>query len=336
MITTISNPPYNLSWEPPLLASMQDRFTAGVPPQSNANLAFILTALHESDSCVFILPCGLLLTSNKKEKEIIKYLIESNFVEAVILCPNNMFESTNIPVCILLLNEHKKEETVLLVDMQKTYTLDTREQKGQFGSKAHTNRIYKKEIKTFSDEQIDLVTDCVKKRLQVDSISKTVTIEDIRQQDYVLMPNRYLTEQIKEQEQHRSYEDIVSDINRVIREKNKCKLTINETIAKQLGFDLSLYKSNDNKEDGLNLLLEKVSGNKLLTNNYFQATKNKNEIKFENKDKESISSIFMMIFNMWKQHIYYLNQEENRYLIELRDALLPDLMSGEINLEEEK
>lgn len=48
--------------------------------------------------------------------------------------------------------------------------------------------------------------------------------------------------------------------------------------------------------------------------------------------QEEISSIFMMIFNMWKQHIYYLNIEENRYLAELRDALLPDLMTGKIEL----
>ena len=39
---------------------------------------------------------------------------------------------------------------------------------------------------------------------------------------------------------------------------------------------------------------------------------------------------------MWKQHIMYLNNEENRYLIELRDALLPDLMSGKIDLEIEE
>lgn len=60
--------------------------------------------------------------------------------------------------------------------------------------------------------------------------------------------------------------------------------------------------------------------------------KKKNEIVFSNNSKENISSIFMLIFNMWKQHIYYLNIEENRYLVELRDALLPELMSGKIDL----
>ena len=63
-----------------------------------------------------------------------------------------------------------------------------------------------------------------------------------------------------------------------------------------------------------------------------ELSKNKNEITFANNSKENISSILMMIFNMWKQHIYYLNVEENRYLAELRDALLPELMSGKIDV----
>ncbi len=34
--------------------------------------------------------------------------------------------------------------------------------------------------------------------------------------------------------------------------------------------------------------------------------------------------------NMYKQHIYYLNNEENRLLSELRDSMLPLLMNGEL------
>ncbi len=41
-----------------------------------------------------------------------------------------------------------------------------------------------------------------------------------------------------------------------------------------------------------------------------------------------------LIMNAWKQQIFITNQEENRLLAELRDALLPELMSGKINLSE--
>lgn len=49
----------------------------------------------------------------------------------------------------------------------------------------------------------------------------------------------------------------------------------------------------------------------------------------EYKAKQLLSQFERTVGN---HHIYYLNQEENRYLAELRDALLPDLMSGKIEL----
>ena len=61
-------------------------------------------------------------------------------------------------------------------------------------------------------------------------------------------------------------------------------------------------------------------------------SKKKNEIRFENNSKDILSSILVLILNSWKQHVFYLNQEENRYLAELRDALLPELMSGKIEV----
>ena len=61
-------------------------------------------------------------------------------------------------------------------------------------------------------------------------------------------------------------------------------------------------------------------------------SKKKNEIRFENNSKDILSSILVLVLNSWKQHIFYLNQEENRYLAELRDALLPELMSGKIEV----
>ena len=65
---------------------------------------------------------------------------------------------------------------------------------------------------------------------------------------------------------------------------------------------------------------------------YISFSKNKNEFKFENNSKEDLSHILIMIFAQWKSMIYFLNLEENRYLNELRDVLLPDLMSGKIDV----
>ena len=119
-------------------------------------------------------------------------------------------------------------------------------------------------------------------------------------------------------------------MNRVISEKNCCKLTINETLAKRLGFDVEFYKSSN--DDELDSTIQKITGTKLAKSDYITFTKNKNELSFKNNNSEFVSTIFLSILQMWKQHIMYLNNEENRLLIEMRDALLPELMSGKLNL----
>lgn len=331
----ISNPPYNMKWEQPVFAQLQNRFSqCEVPPESNANYAFVLTALDEiTDKASFILPNGVLSTDNKNEKQIKKYLVEMNFVESIILCPDKMFEVTSIPMCIITFNKNKQHSTVEMIDLRQKYEIEQRMQNGQYGGASHTNRTYAKEVKIITESQVQDVLLQIEQRGNVAGYCKSVSIEEIKNNDYVLTPSRYIDFDTVE-EVHRPYVDIVNDLNRVIAEKNTCKLTINETIAKSIGFDVETLKQDNSTSDGLSELTEKLCGKKIVKSDYFRTTKKKNEIVFSNNSKENISSIFMLIFNMWKQHIYYLNIEENRYLVELRDALLPELMSGKIDVSE--
>lgn len=128
----ISNPPYNMKWDIPPFAQIQTRFNeCELPPESNANFAFVLTALEKIDSkAVFLLPCGVLNSGLKQEQEIRKYLIEKNLIEAVITCPNNMFESTDIATCIIVFDKHKKTRQVEFVDMRNMHDEEEREQRG--------------------------------------------------------------------------------------------------------------------------------------------------------------------------------------------------------------
>lgn len=328
----ISNPPYNMKWSLPPFAQIQPRFAdCELPPENNANYAFILSALDLVDSkAVLILPCGVLSGDEGHEKEIRKYLVDKNFVEAIITCPDKMFEATSIAVCVFVLNKNKRTTYIELVDMRNTYEMEQREQRGQFGGSSHENRVYKKDVKVFSEENMKKALDAIQELRDEPEFCKAVTIEDIRENDYILSPSRYIGFRGRESK-HREYCDIVADINRIVREKNSCKLTINESLAKTLGFDIALYRA-DQEESGLNDLLKKLGAEPLIKQNYFTASKKKNEIKFENNSKEIMSSVLMMILNTWKHHIYYLNNEENRYLAELRDALLPELMSGKIEI----
>ena len=124
----------------------------------------------------------------------------------------------------------------------------------------------------------------------------------------------------------------MSDINRIIAEKNSCKLVINETLAKALGLDVAMFKA-DTAYNEQNEFYKKISGQSILKQDYIQFTKNKNEFTFKANNPEHLSTIFTAVFQMWKQHIMYLNEQENILLAEFRDALLPDLMSGKISIQ---
>lgn len=328
-ISLISNPPYNIRWSPPPFAQMQSRFADyGVPPESNANYAFVLTGLDQvTERAVYILPNGALASA--EDADIRRSLVESNCIEFVIALPDKMFESTNIPTCIIGLSRAKETSDIMMLDMRKSFEVVIREQRGQYGRKSHTERVYKKGVKVLADTQkaLDVITNLT----DIEGFSRRVSVEDVRTNGWNVSPARYVETPAAEIKR-RPYADILSDINHIIAEKNALKVTINETLAKQLGlYEIALLAS---KETGMDKPARAVGG-EIMRDNYITLTKNKGELSFSNASKENISSILIMILNVWKQHIYYLNGEENRYLIEFRDALLPDLMSGEIGLSPE-
>ena len=334
----ISNPPYNMKWKIPPFAQLQPRFNGcELPPESNANYAFILTALDNCNEKVsMILPCGILSSEVTNEKRIRQYLVEKNLIESVILCPDKMFEATSIATCLLTLNKKKETTHIAFLDMRKTCDVEQREQNGQFGGASHENRTYKKTVNVFADEQMENAIDSIVNQKNVVGFSKSVPFQTVVENRYTLLPTQYL--EFKEEDlTYRDYGEIIDDLNRVINEKNGLKLTMNETLAKSIGlYDIfQMFKRSEETADSMNQMLT-FTGKKIEKENFISMTKKAGELKFENGSKNNISTILLSILQMWKQHIMYLNNEENRYLIELRDALLPDLMSGKIDLRGDK
>ena len=313
---------------------MQSRFTGRtVPPESNANYAFVLSAMDKADRCVFILPNGV-LSSAKTEGEVRRELVEDNWFDAVIACPDGMFESTSIPVCVVVLNKRKETASIEMIDARDTHEVEVRDQRGQFGSKSHTSRVYHKEVSVFSEPNIRKIASAAVNRETEAGFSSPATIEQARENEYVLTPSRYVGI-VADEHRHRPYEDIIADYNKVAVEKGGLKLTINETLARSIGLD-SVYELQQQgnliakqMEEALSGVVEGCTIEKPV---YIRLSKNKNEVKFENGSKEALSEILLLILQQWKAKLYYLNNRENAYLAELRDALLPDLMSGKIQL----
>ena len=329
---SISNPPYNIKWQPPTPIEMDSRFPV-IPPASNANYAFVLHCLHRAtNKAILILPNGI--ASQRTESEVRKYLIDNDLIETVISLPNNMFECTNIATCIMVLNKNKKYKgKVTLIRSVENCITEEREQNGQFGGKSHTNRTYKKKFNVLSDKNIQKILDVIENQQEIKQFSVIKTNEQIAEKKYMLVPSMYFEVDIEDftDTQHRDFQQIADNINYISRMQNSCKLVINETIAKSLGFDVDTYKQSKGNSKAIKEQM-KTLGIDVEVEDYIQFTKNKNELVFKCNDKEILPEILLQFLSVWKNQIALLNTMQNQYLTELRDALLPDLMSGKLKI----
>lgn len=322
----ISNPPYNIKWDAPDPMFADERFTEVIPPASNANFAFVLTALSRLKSggkCAFVLPNGIL--SSDVEKAVNKFLVDSGKIEKIILMPDKMFESTSISTCVCVFGA--ENDSIDFFDCRKKATQEQRDQNGQYGGTSHTNRTYHKTVNVLSKQLIEQL--CGKCE-DIAGFSVVAANERIIENDYILTPSRYI--RFEEQEtQHRPFQEIADNINYITRMQNSCKLVINETIAKQIGLDTEMYrKSKDQSKESAKQM--SALGLTLETEDFISFTKNKNEFVFKCNDKDLLPDILIQFFGIWKNQIAVLNTMQNQYLAELRDAILPDLMSGKIEV----
>jgi len=328
-VSCVSNPPYNLKWRHPIFAQSQARFAEyGVPPAANANFAFVLTGLAMvTNRAAFLLPYGVLTSS--AEKDIRRNLIDGNVIEAVIALPESMFESTSIPVCLLLFSKKKDTTDIMFLDMRETHGEEVRLQRGQYGGACHENQVYKKTLNVLREEDMDKALQAICDKADIAGFCRRVSVQTIAESDYNLTPGRYI-EHVGETVKRRDYPDIIADLNRVRTEKNAVKVIVNQTVARQLGLlDVALLEQNSKQTDAAMNKGIAFTGLSIIEDDYIRLTPSAG-ITLQANTKDFISSVMVMALNLWRQHIYYLNNEENRYLAELRDTLLPDLMSGKI------
>lgn len=325
MHNLITNPPYNMRWNPPALAGFMPKYSGyTIPPEQNANYAFILSGLELTENkAVFLLPNGVLSSGIKAEQEIRQQLIQQNLLLAVITLPSNMFESTNIPTCLLIFDKHKDTRKIAIMDLKEHCKEEVRDQRGQFGGNSHTGRTYHKAVNVIPDDVMYKCIDLLKSKQDEPNLCKWVMPEEIKDNGYNLTPRRYF--EITSAETHRSFEDIANDYNRIAQQKNAIKIRMNKTAAKRLGYDCMNIERPDLTEPFA------LVGQKPVKEDFISFGAD-DGIKIQISTKDGIHPLIIDFLNHWKQMIIYLNNEENRYLAEFRDALLPELMSGKINV----
>ena len=123
----VSNPPYSTKWvgdDDPTLINDPRFAPAGVlAPKSKADLAFTMHMLSwlSSKGRAAIVEFPGVLYRGGAEMKIRKYLVENNFVEAVIQLPANLFFGVTIATCIIVLSKSKTDDKTLFIDASEMF-----------------------------------------------------------------------------------------------------------------------------------------------------------------------------------------------------------------------
>lgn len=175
----VANPPFSYRWEPTEALSEDFRFKSyGLAPKSAADFAFLLHGFHflsDEGTMAIILPHGVLFRGGA-EARIRTKLLKDNNIDTVIGLPANLFFSTGIPVCILVLKKCKKPDDILFINASDEENFD----KGK-----RQNRLLPKHI--------NKIVDTYQFRNEEDRYSRRVSMEEIEKNDYNLNISRYVS-----------------------------------------------------------------------------------------------------------------------------------------------
>jgi type I restriction enzyme M protein len=180
----VANPPFSYRWKPRDEASEDMRFkNHGVAPKSAADFAFLLHGFHylkDNGVMAIILPHGVLFRGGA-EARIRQKLLEDGHIDTVIGLPANLFYSTGIPVCILVLKKCKKPDDVLFINAEKHF------EKG-------------KRQNYLKPEHIQKIIDTYQHRREEERYARRVEMEEIEENDFNLNISRYVSTAMPESE----------------------------------------------------------------------------------------------------------------------------------------
>lgn len=179
----VANPPFSLRWDPTDALAEDFRFkNYGMAPKSAADFAFLLHGLHflsQEGTMAIILPHGVLFRGGSEEKIRTKLLNDNN-IDTIIGLPSNLFYSTGIPVCILVLKRCRRADDVLFINAVEYF------EKG-------------KRQNVLLDEHIDRIVETYQFRKETERYSRKVSMEEIERNGYNLNISRYVNTAVEEE-----------------------------------------------------------------------------------------------------------------------------------------
>ncbi|WP_024668149.1 type I restriction-modification system subunit M [Pseudomonas syringae] len=180
----VANPPFSYRWDPSEAMADDVRFkNHGLAPRSAADFAFLLHGFHflkDQGVMAIILPHGVLFRGGAEERIRTK-LLKDGHIDTVIGLPSNLFYSTGIPVCILVLKKCKQSDDVLFINAAEHFSKGKRQNQ-------------------LTEDDIFKIIDTYQFRREEPCYARKVEMQEIEKNSYNLNISRYIGTASVEQE----------------------------------------------------------------------------------------------------------------------------------------
>jgi type I restriction enzyme M protein len=206
----LANPPFNDSdWNGHLLMNDRRWKYFGIPPTGNANFAWILhIVFHLSPrGCAgIVMSNGSLSSQTYKEGRIRSNLVDKHVVDCIVGLPDKLFYNTGIPACLWFLtrtktkggapspSERNRKNEILFIDASSFGYMKNRKNR----------ELSSNDIQTLADIYHNWRSKEGNYK-DINGLCKSATLAEVKQQDYILTPARYVGTAEKKKEKPTSF-----------------------------------------------------------------------------------------------------------------------------------
>ena len=226
----LANPPFNLEWDRDKVED-DPRWKYGLPPKNNANYAWLqhmISKLSQNGKMACILANGSLSASGQ-EGEIRKKIIENDLVDCIIAMPTNLFYTVTVPCSIWIINRNKNlKEKTLFINATNLGTMVTR----------RLRELSEDDIKKIADTYHNYQND--ENYENIKGFCYSSTTDEIKSNDYVLTPGRYVGVEETEDDGipfEEKMKTITSELSKQFEESYKLEKEIKKNL-KAIGYEI--------------------------------------------------------------------------------------------------
>jgi len=242
----MANPPFNQKqWRGETELTNDPRWAGyDTPPTGNANYAWILhmiAKLSENGTAGFVLANGSMSTSTSGEGTIRQQIIENDLVDCMIALPGQLFFTTQIPVCLWFISKNKRQ----VIDNENPLN-QRRDRQGEtlFIDAREMGTMVNRTLKELTTDDIKTIIDTYhawrgENTALADGYQdqagycKSATLDEIKANDYVLTPGRYVGA-AEVEDDGIPFETKMTELSQTLYKQMKEAKTLDAAICKNL------------------------------------------------------------------------------------------------------